>query len=469
MDNNLDLDIQSESQDDVRGVAPRLIEPYTVEKPPKVRCGQRPLDPEGNVLPHSEEPQIVPVRAQQRADDLRPARRIDVARVDLAPPQVGNPFGTADDVTAQLTATPRVSTIPASRSLALVPPAISPQEIARRQAYIRQQLLEAQRLTMAANRPLVSRLTPVAWLTMGIGALVLVTALGFGARALFSPRVPEPAPASAPVLAFAGTPTAKPTVAPTVAPNQTATPAAPTLAPTEPPPTLVPTEPPPTAMPTAIPGAPWRSALTQDAEGNLMAPPEVVTQAEQSVLAYWTALTQHTDVRAAKRDLVDNQDSFLSRYFEGDALTAAKNEINTATQLPTYDRGNVTVRVLGFSADGFGADVIIEQRGWTTRFFERPELLRWLLKRIPDQSHRWKLRYDPDQNRWLVSQFVEKAVIKRERAAASSVRRPIARPTVAPVATAVPTAPRPDDARTPAVIADAGSGEFSLQPAPFTP
>jgi hypothetical protein len=482
MDNNLEVDLGNSDNENVVTPHP-FIQSAPTAPSHKARCGQRALDPEGNVQADTDAAPPTPVSAQRRqAESSAPARARNAETDAPVPGRVSSPFGDADLPTAQPAHTAVPSLISISRSLSLMPPAISPQEMARRQAYLRRQMLEAQRLSVNSDRPFISRLTPFAWVTMCLGALALVGALAFGIRAINGARAPELAAAaveSTPALTFAGTAAVAPVTEPALAPTEPPPTAAPTLAPTEPPPTaaptLAPTKPPaPTQppAPTAAPGAPWRAALAPDADGNLMAPVEVVAMVEQNVRGYWSALTKHTGVQDAQRDLIDNQDAFLGLYLEGDALSTVKNDINTGAQIPTYERGEVTVRVLGFSEDGFVADVVIEKRGWTTRFFERPDLRRWQLKRIPDQDLRWKLRYDPAQNRWRVSEFVEAVVVKRERPTVSGASRQPARRRVTLAATPIPTAPIPDGAAvppSPEIVASTGGGELADVAQPIAP
>lgn len=428
-------------------------------KPRQHRSGQRPLDTEGNVL--SAAAAAAPITEPPSAQ----RRRSDDAGIP-APAPVENPR-------------PRTN---ASMQLALIPPALTPDEIARRQAYMTQRLMEAHRLNQR-KRSIFHRLTPVSWVSIGVVAVMLASGALVSARALtglqpnaFSATeiaVAQAAPtATARIIVVTATaaPVASATNVPVqaaVAPAKLATPEAAPVQPT-PAPTLEPTQAPTAAIvPTSEPGAPWASQLTADASGALMAPEDVVLSVRQSVQGYFESIKAHRIAQDAKRDLLDNQEAFLSQFFDGEALNTLKTDLNSATQVPVYERGDVTIRVTGFSADGMTADVVVEQRGWTTRFFERKGLQRWLLKRIPDQDMTWRLSYSPADKRWRVVEFVESQVLKRERPVRIATRAP--QPRKQPIGTPVARNPSPELEQVPTELAVVEPSIVIAAPQPLSP
>jgi hypothetical protein len=181
--------------------------------------------------------------------------------------------------------------------------------------------------------------------------------------------------------------------------------------------------------------------MTQPTEGVFMAPDEVVTDVQQQVASYFSALRQHRTPADATRDLVDGQDVFLSTFFADQALQATKDGINSATELPVLEKGDVTVNVLSFSADGQSALVSVEKRGFVSKFYAKPRLTNWIQRRQADEDVRMQVRYSIADKRWRVTDVVETVALRRTRTANSTTRAPVTRQRVVrPAApTAVPT------------------------------
>lgn len=155
-----------------------------------------------------------------------------------------------------------------------------------------------------SRRPVVQRLTPVAWVLIGVVVLALALLAVTAVMVLEHRLDDEPW---------------QPT--PTVGPTATATPLLPTATPTEWWDGLVD----PTADPTPPYPAWWSSQMTQDEEGNWWPPDEVIEMVRQ---AYWA------DYEAFRAYLVDTTPPDYEAYAEalhawnaGTALTGALNRI----------------------------------------------------------------------------------------------------------------------------------------------
>jgi hypothetical protein len=359
---------------------------------------------------------------------------------------------------------------------------VTRKEMVSRKSYVTQQYLKAAAIANSqAKRPWYQRLTPFSWALFSAAGVAFIAGMVYAASIVA--RAPQAAPqiddfASsngnvqrvAQVLP-AATVTATAIVEPTAVATFTAVPVpteAPTATPTvEPQPTPDPTaEPAPTveltaeaaAVPAPVATAdivPWAGSMLQPSNGVFMAPENVVAEVQSSVGGYYAALRQHRSPSDATRDLVTNQDTFLSQYFAGDALKSVKNDLNTADELGVLERGDVTVKVLSFSPDGSSAMVMVEQRGFTTRFWQKPQLARWQLRRQPDQDVRLQVDYSISDQRWRVTSILETTAVQRPSRSVSGNRAPVtrSRPSrqtspVTAVATASPadTSAAPDDA-----------------------
>jgi hypothetical protein len=183
--------------------------------------------------------------------------------------------------------------------------------------------------------------------------------------------------------------------------------------------------------------------MLQPSNGVFMAPENIVAEVQSSVSGYYAALRQHRSPDDATRDLVTNQDVFLSQYFAGDALSSVKNDVNAAAELAVLERGDVNVKILSFSPDGSSAMAMVEQRGFTSRFWEKPSLARWQLRRQPDQDVRVQIDYSIADKRWRVSSILETTAVRRASRNTTGSRAPVTRARPARparvVATAAPT------------------------------
>jgi hypothetical protein len=366
---------------------------------------------------------------------------------------------------------PSMALAPLNYDYGTVGQSVTRKEMVSRKSYVTQQYLKAAAMANSqGERPWYKRLTPFSWGLLSVGTAAFIAGMVYAATIVARPTEPAriadgfapPEGAAAVVAQIPAEPTAMVVVEPVVVPSATATPApsatpAPTAEPTAEPtlevqPTVEPTaEPAPTEAPTADVAAapapvatadvvPWAGTMLQPTDGVFMAPESVIADVQSSVSGYYAALRQHRSPDEATRDLVTNQDVFLAQYFAGDALNAVKNEVNAAAELAVLERGDVNVRILSFSPDGSSAMAMVEQRGFTSRFWEKPNLARWQLRRLPDQDVRVQLDYSISDKRWRVSSILETTAVRRASRNTTGNRAPVTRSRPArPVATVAPT------------------------------
>jgi hypothetical protein len=371
---------------------------------------------------------------------------------------------------------PSMALAPLNYDYGTVGQSVTRKEMVSRKSYVTQQYLKAAAMAHSqGSPPWYKRLTPFSWGLMSVAAFAFIAGMIYAATI-----VARPTEAAQPADGFASAdsatqavaqalpePTAliviEPTVAPSATPAPTATPE-PTVEPTvEVQPTVEPTpEPAPTAEPTAEVAAaaapapapvatadvvPWAGSMLQPSNGVFMAPENIVAEVQSTVSGYYAALRQHRSPDDATRDLVTNQDVFLSQYFAGDALSSVKNEVNAAAELAVLERGDVNVKILSFSPDGSSAMAMVEQRGFTSRFWEKPNLSRWQLRRQPDQDVRVQIDYSIADKRWRVSGILETTAVRRASRNTTGSRAPVTRARPARPVRAVATA-APADAGT---------------------
>ncbi len=421
------------------------------------RVGQRPM-PAVPLSPEAQQGDFAPSNATQESSGS-----LDHL-AEFAPPPPSRPAPVA----------PSMALAPLSYDYGTVGQSVT------RKEYVTSQYLRAAAIASSQQRkPVYKRLTPFAWVMMTLGAGAVISGLVFAGRILMpasseaasakfaQPVIAERA-ASEAATAVVVEPTVAPAVTATVAPTAVPTRAKPTATRVDPTavPTLAPTaETQPTAAPTeaeteaeaAQPAAvatadvvTWASTMVQPSVGVFMAPENVVADTRQSVIGYYQSLKQHKTPADATRDLVDNQEVFLGQYFEGLALAQLKQQLTDAPGLGVLEQGDVAVKIVSYSADGATAEAIVEQRGFTSKVYEKPRLVFWTQRRLPDQDLRVRLRYSISDNRWRVSEVIETVAVKRTRTPSTSVgsKTPATRQRRV-IPTAVPTAPTPADAAAP--------------------
>jgi hypothetical protein len=126
------------------------------------------------------------------------------------------------------------------------------------------------------------------------------------------------------------------------------------------------TKPEPTATPLPdLSRAPWADKLVRQLDGKLLAPKEVVAQASNDVLAYYTLLRDMpVDTYIARRDEI------LTTYFTGAAL-ADMRKLEEERDIYAMNRtGRVTVEVRDFSADGLSAKAGVITRDWVSDVYD---------------------------------------------------------------------------------------------------
>ena len=221
------------------------------------------------------------------------------------------------------------------------------------------------------RRPLLQRLTPLAWFVV---ALAVIGLLGGGAvlvyRAsearngteLLADRLSGRTGAT---TAQASRPTALPPSAAQSAAQshgsgnvlaKRAVTAVPTVMPTAA----------PTAMPTADPNrVAWADQLEPQRDGTLLAPQAVVDKAVADLSAYYVL---QRDLPLA--DYLARRDEILATYFSGPALEAMREQEAQRKQYPMNRGGQFTLQVRDFAPDGKTAKAGVILRGWTNDIYD---------------------------------------------------------------------------------------------------
>lgn len=259
------------------------------------------------------------------------------------------------------------------------------------------------------HQPWYRRLTPLAWVMVGIagflvlfGISVMLGRIGWGSPSAQARSIglsglegsPTAIPAiqtAVPELAFGATATPRPAVtrAPTRTPRPTSEPVAPVLLST------------PTGEPTSVPALDWTAIMTQTVAGEWMAPETEVQRTQRDVLAYFEALRNFKSPEEARRELIEQPDRFLGRFFEGEALRAARSTLDVG-RLNILKEGETDVRVVRYSKDGSLAVVTITKRGWVYESLDKDSLQDAQRKPVPDESVTWQVRYSTVEGRWKV-------------------------------------------------------------------
>ncbi|MEO6061818.1 MAG: hypothetical protein ABIQ99_07775 [Thermoflexales bacterium] len=122
--------------------------------------------------------------------------------------------------------------------------------------------------------------------------------------------------------------------------------------------------PPPT--PTVDPlGAAWQNQMLRQADGTLMAPELVVTQARIEAGAFYALLRDlPLDQYLARRD------SIFAEHFAGAALQGILRIEKARKQYSMNRSGQVEIRIRDFSANGLSATALISSRGWTNDVYD---------------------------------------------------------------------------------------------------
>ncbi len=197
------------------------------------------------------------------------------------------------------------------------------------------------------GRPVTQRLTPLTYICLAIAGFFLVFGIvvllgnvtGYSpsdlARRIGLARDPDATKNSTPTVPTAIVAAVNPaldvqsasTATPAPVKPRTPTPVRPTATPrptSTPRPTREVVAQQPTPEPAEIPSA----ELAPNAEGELMASEPIVKRTERDVRAYFEALIAHKSPQAAYKDLVEDSDGFLSKYFEGEALRTIKASVS---------------------------------------------------------------------------------------------------------------------------------------------
>jgi hypothetical protein len=143
------------------------------------------------------------------------------------------------------------------------------------------------------------------------------------------------------------------------------------------------------------------SGVTPDSNGELMAPQTVVERTQRDVLAYFDALSNHKSPQNALKDLVEERDVFLGKYFEGEALRTIKASVGQ-DKLNVLKEGTTNVRVVRYTKDGSMATVAISKRGWIVQSYDRATLTDPVEVKLKDEDLLWLVRYSSNEQRWKV-------------------------------------------------------------------
>jgi hypothetical protein len=265
------------------------------------------------------------------------------------------------------------------------------------------------------GRPVTQRLTPLAYICMGIaGFFVLFGAAVFIGRwldrrpsdlaansGMTARGTPGSGTAAVVVETVGQAPAYGATATPVInRPRNTSTPRPPTRTPE-------PTVERPTvaadqvaALPTAN-AIEWTNQMTQTETGEWMAPLSQKERTEKDVRAYFDALLAHKSPQDAYRDLVENRDRFFARYFEGEALRTIKSALSQ-DKLNVLKSGDVDVRVVRYTKDGSMATVSIAKRGWIIDAYDRATLADPVEQSLRDEDVMWLVRYSASEGRWKI-------------------------------------------------------------------
>ena len=262
--------------------------------------------------------------------------------------------------------------------------------------------------TESKPRPVMSRLTPLAWFCVFLVGLALIGALIVTIRKLtdnngvqtLDQRLGQNTSAPAAVAAAKGAATADSAASPAQAQSAaiaTTVPVvevAPTAAPAQ---SAAPIEAAASAYKVA-----WADKMTQQADGSWIAPKEIVDLASSQIKAYYEL--------ARNRPLgkyMQQRDQILTTYYIGDGLQLMGAYEAKRTQYGMNKSGDVSVEVKSFAQDGLTAQVAVTTKNWVNDIYDIAT--RQLTKsdfKQQDSTLNLAIRFDVTGNRWKIEKVL---------------------------------------------------------------
>jgi hypothetical protein len=244
------------------------------------------------------------------------------------------------------------------------------------------------------QRPLIQRLTPVAWAFVGIVALAMLLGIAGCVMTLTGHPTEEPwdpTATTAPTPTAISVPTAGPSPSPTAWYEEIVTP---TAAATE--------------VVTAAYPAWWSDQMTQDEEGNWWPPEEVDAMVKEHF---------HASMRAYERAFPEGSvpdlnalESMYPTWYSGPQLEQqllsleAKRRGERLFWQTDYERLHLEIQ--SWSADGMECTLGVTLQGIETQGYD---LDGQLVEAVQDESKLilWRMRYDPVDGHWKINELVD--------------------------------------------------------------
>lgn len=265
-------------------------------------------------------------------------------------------------------------------------------------------------------RPVVQRLTPLAWFCVFLIILALIGALIVTIRKLtdnngtqtLDQRLGRPAATQATAVPAVEAPI----VAQPVNSAETVPTAAQPVAPAEVgAPTVVPVATvavPVAQAPAAVPAAPtngvtWAAEMTQQADGSWMAPQGVVAQASSDIKAYYESARNRT-----LEEYLQQRNQILATYYVGDGLQLMNAYEAKRAQYGMNKSGEVSVEVKNFAQDGQTAQIAVTTKNWVNDIFDiRTKQLTKSDFKQQDSTLNLAIRFDLAAKRWKIEKVLD--------------------------------------------------------------
>ena len=264
--------------------------------------------------------------------------------------------------------------------------------------------------TESKPRPVMSRLTPLAWFCVFLVGLALIGALIVTIRKLtdnngvqtLDQRLGQNTSAPA-VVAAANVAVTTDSAAPSAQTQPAAVPIATTVPVVETAPTAALAQ---SAAPTKAAAlvykVAWADKMTQQADGSWTAPAEVVSKASSDIKEYYEL--------ARNRPLgkfMQQRDQILTTYYIGDGLQLMATYEKQRTQYGMNKSGDVSVEVKSFAQDGLTAQVAVTTKNWVNDIYdiETRQLTKSDFKQ-QDSTLNLAIRFDVTGNRWKIEKVL---------------------------------------------------------------
>ena len=262
--------------------------------------------------------------------------------------------------------------------------------------------------TESKPRPVMSRLTPLAWFCVFLVGLALIGALIVTIRKLtdnngvqtLDQRLGQNTSAPAAVAAAKGAATADSAASPAQAQSAAIATTVPVVetAPTA----ALAQSAAPTKAAALVYKVAWADKMTQQADGSWIAPKEIVDLASSQIKAYYEL--------ARNRPLgkyMQQRDQILTTYYIGDGLQLMATYEKQRTQYGMNKSGDVSVEVKSFAQDGLTAQVAVTTKNWVNDIYDIAT--RQLTKsdfKQQDSTLNLAIRFDVTGNRWKIEKVL---------------------------------------------------------------